>query len=370
MKKNIQKSILHIVLLLSLTTFALWFALKDDYKEVLSQLLHVSKGWLLLIMILGVLYYIIQGIAITIIAKPYKKEVRIQDGVHNAYIAAFFNGVTPLGGGQVAQTYAFHKLGISYSNIASILWKDFFLYQSTVIIYVVILLVARFTFAFETFHGYFLLVLLGFLINASVIVMLWTMAKFPKVYIKLSRILIHVLKKLHIVKQEAYMLEKWQGQILYFNEEIKKLKEDKGMILKVVCLNIIRQTIFYALPFVVALALGIPMHFADLINVMVMSSFIHMLNALTPLPGDTGWTETAFIIIFATMFGRIEASSVMILWRMATYHINLLIGGSVFLYVKAKQKRPPSDGIPQEHNEGAVEKPCKQKQTTYSYKQI
>ena len=47
---------------------------------------------------------------------------------------------------------------------------------------------------------------------------------------------------------KAYTLEKWQGQILYFNEEIKKLKEDRRMIVEAVLLNFLNMTIFYAIP--------------------------------------------------------------------------------------------------------------------------
>ena len=132
------------------------------------------------------------------------------------------------------------------------------------------------------------------------------------------------------MKNKAYTLEKWQGQILYFNEEIKKLKEDRRMIVEAVLLNFLRMTIFYAIPYVAALALQVPLSLSDLINVLLMSACIHMLNALTPLPGDTGWTESAFILIFAVLFGRTEASSVMILWRVATYHIQLIAGGDYF----------------------------------------
>ena len=63
------------------------------------------------------------------------------------------------------------------------------------------------------------------------------------------------------------------------------------------------MTIFYAIPYVAALALQVPLSLSDLINVLLMSACIHMLNALTPLPGDTGWTESAFILIFAVLFG-------------------------------------------------------------------
>lgn len=335
MQTTWKKRILQILLLLSLTAFACWFALKDDCAEVLYNIFHISWYWIVLIAVLGTAYYLLQGIVLYRIAKPYKTDIRIWDGIHNAYIAAFFNGVTPLGGGQVAQTYAFRKLDMQYSDIASVLWKDFFLYQSTVLFYVSILLLTRFSYAMEHIQIYFFLVLLGFAINASVILILWTMARFPKLYVKISRGIVNVGFRFHIVKNKAYTLEKWQGQILYFNEEIKKLKEDRRMIVEAVLLNFLRMTIFYAIPYVAALALQVPLSLSDLINVLLMSACIHMLNALTPLPGDTGWTESAFILIFAVLFGRTEASSVMILWRVATYHIQLIAGGIIFLYVKS-----------------------------------
>ena len=334
MQTTLRKRILQILLLLSLT------ALKDDCEEVLYNISHISWYWIVVLIGLGTLYYLLQGIVLYRIARPYKVDIRIRDGIHNAYIAAFFNGVTPLGGGQVAQTYAFRKLHLQYSDIASILWKDFFLYQSTVLVYVSVLLLLRFTYALKHFQFYFFLVLLGFAINASVILILWTMARFPRLYVKISRGIVTIGYRFHIVKNKAYTLEKWQGQILYFNEEIKKLKQDGRMIVEAVLLNFLRMTIFYAIPYIAAIALQVPLALSDLINVLLMSACIHMLNALTPLPGDTGWTESAFILIFAVLFGRTDASSVMILWRVATYHIQILIGGSIFLYVKSVECSP------------------------------
>lgn len=354
MQTTIKKNVLQGLLLISLTCFALWFALKDDCEEVLYNIANMKWYWIVLVVALGCLYYLIQGIILYRIARPYNCDIQMRDGIHNAYIAAFFNGVTPLGGGQVAQTYAFRKLGMQYSDIASILWKDFFLYQSTVLVYVGALLIVRCSYALQHFSFYFFLILLGFVINASVILILWTMAKFPRAYVKISSWIVSVGHRMHIIKNPAYALEKWQGQILYFNKEIKKLKQDKKLIMEAVLLNFLRMTIYYAIPYVVAIALHVSVHPSDFINVLLMSASIHMLNALTPLPGDTGWTESAFILIFAMLFGRTEASSVMILWRVATYHVQILIGGVIFLYVKAnkdmwkrKTKSKPNDSLQQ-----------------------
>lgn len=340
MNTNWKKTTAQAALLLSLIAFAFWFALKDDYNQVLKNLSHVSIGWLLLILFSGVLYYLLQGYMLYIITKPYKEDISLKDGCFNAYIAAFFNGVTPLGGGQVSQTYAFRKLAIPYQDIASILWKEFFLYQIVVVGYACILIFTHISFSIEHFSAYFLLVMIGLLINASVILILWTMSHFPKLYTKISSIVVNLAHRLHIVKKKEETLEKWNTQVRYFSKEINKLKQDKKLITKGILINACRQTIYYSIPYLVGIGLGLPLKPEDIMTVLVLSCFIHMLNALTPLPGDSGWTESAFILIFGVLFGNINASSIMILWRTATYYLNILIGGIVFLVFKSQDRTP------------------------------
>lgn len=337
MTTNWKKTIAQLVLLVGLISFAFWFALKDDYEEVLHNLKSISLLWVGMIFLFGILYYLLQGYMLYTITKPYKADVTFKDGCFNAYIAAFFNGVTPLGGGQVAQTYAFRKLAISYQDIASILWKEFFLYQSVVVGFACFLILTHFTFSMHTFSGYFLLVMIGLCINASVILILWTMSHFPKLYTWISEKIVVLGEKLHIIKKKDEILEKWNLQIAYFTEEIKQLKKDKRLIQKGVIIDLLRQIIYYSIPYLIGIGLGLPLHFEDIMTILLLSCFIHMLNALTPLPGDSGWTESAFILIFSVPFGKVYASSIMILWRFATYYLNILIGGCIFFIMKTKR---------------------------------
>lgn len=338
MKKTVRKHLLQFGLLIALIAFAFWFALKDDMKEVLLNIRHVSPLYLMLVIAMGILYYLIQGYLLTVIGRKYMPELSLRDGMENAYVAAFFNGVTPLGGGQVAQTYAFHKLRMSFADIASILWKDFFMYQIVVVLLACIILTVSFSYSLTNFPKIIWLVYIGLLINASVILILWTMSSFPTVYKKISGCLITFLHRIHVVKNMDLTKEKWNIQVQHFSQEVQKLKEDKVLILKGLLLNLLRQIIYYSIPYVVGMGLGLPLSLTDYFTVVLLSCFIHMLNALTPLPGDTGWTESAFIIIFGFVFQRVYASSIMILWRMATYYVSILIGGIVFMVIKTRKK--------------------------------
>lgn len=63
---------------------------------------------------------------------------------------------------------------------------------------------------------WFNIILLGYIINAVVVVALYTIALFPSIYIKLSRILVKVLTKLHILKNPEKTLDSWTLQVHEF----------------------------------------------------------------------------------------------------------------------------------------------------------
>ena len=88
--------------------------------------------------------------------------------------------------------------------------------------------------------------------------------------------------------------------------------------------------------FFCAIALHIPIGFDKMLDVLALSSFVAMVNAFVPLPGSSGGTEASFILMFSTLFNRIDVSSIMILWRVMTYYFQTLLGGVVFLYGKTR----------------------------------
>lgn len=64
-----------------------------------------------------------------------------------------------------------------------------------------------------------------------VICALYTMALFPKVYIRLSGVIVNLLARIHLVKNREETLANWNLQLASFTTEIKKLTKDKRLIL-------------------------------------------------------------------------------------------------------------------------------------------
>ena len=258
-----------------------------------------------------------------------------------AFIGSFFSGITPSStGGQFVQAYIMKKQGIKVSDGASLLWADFIIYQTTMMIYVSILFLLRFAY-YSAQSAWFNIILLGYIINAVVVVALYTIALFPSIYIKLSRTLVKALSKLHILKNPEKTLDSWTLQVTSFTREIKVLAKDKKSILLCVCINVVRLSLYYSLPFVIALALHIPLKMNEFIDVMALSSFVTMANSFIPIPGASGGTEVVFSLLFSGMMKNLTGA-VLVLWRFSTYHIVLIIGGILFVFVKNHYERKES----------------------------
>ncbi|WP_288341333.1 lysylphosphatidylglycerol synthase transmembrane domain-containing protein [uncultured Dubosiella sp.] len=341
----------NFVLIAVITIVALWFALKDNYQEVVHAIGKLNGFSLTIILVWGILYTCVWGLVYVVLGRKFKKNYSVLNGIVVAFTGTFFSGITPSAtGGQFGQAYIFKKQGIAYSDGASILWADFIIYQTTMMVYVTILFCMKF-FYYSHQSAWFTLVLAGYVVNFVVIFGLYTMALFPKIYIHLSQWIVKVLSRLRILKNPEKTLESWTLQMTSFTSEIKKLAGDKKAIVECMLINTVRLTMLYALPFLIARLLGIHLAMDQLVDVIALSSFVTMANSFIPIPGASGGTEMMFSILFSPIMGSLT-SAVLILWRVSTYHIILVVGGVIFMVAKAYYDR--RDAI-----EGKeCEKPC------------
>lgn len=331
MKKN--HYFLNLLLIAALTAAALWFALKDNFDEVMAAIMKINPFGLFVILIWGVLFTCVWGAVYMILARKYVPRYTWLDGIIVAFTGTFFSGITPSStGGQFGQAYILHKQGIEYSDGASLLWADFIIYQTTMMVYVTILFFMKFGY-YSSQSGWFAIILAGYAVNVVVILFLYTMALFPRTYIGLAHKLAGMLSHLKFIKNPQHMVESWTIQMTSFTREIKKLSKDRNAIIQCAGINFVRLTMLYMLPYIIARFMGLPLHLNQLIDVIALSSFVYMANSFIPIPGASGGTEVLFNIVFSALFGTLS-SAVMILWRVSTYHLILVIGGLVFITAK------------------------------------
>lgn len=333
-----KKYFLNFALIAVVTAFALWIALKDNYQQVIQAIQQMSIFSLSIILVWGFLYTCISGLSYWILGRKYVSKYSPLKGIIVSFTGTFFAGVTPSStGGQFGQAYIMKRQGIDYSDGASILWADFIIYQTTMMLYVTVLFLCKFS-EFQNQSVWFNLVLAGYVINAVVIVSLYMMAFFPKICINLSQWAVKILTKLHILKEPEKTLESWTFQVTSFTKEIKKLSRDKKSIVECILVNAVRLTLFYSLPYIISICLDIPVTTGQLIDMIALSSFVTMANCFIPIPGSSGGTEMMFAILFGPITGALT-SAVMLLWRLSTYHIILVFGGIIFTIARMNYEK-------------------------------
>ena len=333
MNSSNKKYFWNVVLIVTVTVIAMYFALRDNFGAIMHAISQMNFFSLLVILAWGLAINVVIGAGYALLGKRYKKHYSLKDGVIVAFVGTFFAGITPSStGGQFGQAYVLKKQGISMSDGVSLLWADFIIYQTMMMLYVTLLFILRFT-HYVNVSAWFWIVFAGYLVNVVVILALYTIALFPKFYIKLAGWAVKFLGRLHILKDPEQQKHTWVAQVTSFTAESKKLSTDKKLILQLVVVNFARLTLYFSLPFVVSLALGIKLKFGQLLDTLALSSFVTMANCFVPLPGATGGTEVFFTMLFQNMLGRLTGA-VLLLWRFSSYYLPVLVGASVFLLFK------------------------------------
>ncbi len=105
---------------------------------------------------------------------------------------------------------------------------------------------------------------------------------------------------------------------------------NRRIMLKTFVFCFMKLTVLYMIPYVSCLSLNIDLPLSQLFNTIAITSFIYMITAFIPIPGASGGSEGTFVIMFGSLLGGVEASSVMIIWRVVTYYFMLLCGGLIF----------------------------------------
>ncbi len=346
----------NLFVIFALSGLVLYFTMRNDGDTVIRLLSQSSKWMLVFLVVMMIVDKALLGLGLMLECRQTHPHYTWWKGFVNAYVAGLFNNITPgASGGQVAQGFIFRKQGIPVSHSVGILWLDFIVYQSTMCIYVLLLIIFRFPYFYANYSEFFVIVIFGFLIAAGIIGFLWALAKIPPFYQWLTTSGIRLGHKLHLVKDMDAALKSLDELLAAFAKEVVVLSTHKPMIVQLVLITVLRLTLQYSIPYFCAKALHVDVSPALLFNIIALSAFVAMVNAFLPMPGSSGGTEATFVLMFSTIFTRGDAASIMILWRSVTFYMTLLIGGIIFAYAKTRPNEPMEEALPRTYASEAME---------------
>ena len=327
MNKILQNKKFQTGLLLSLTIVVLYFLLKDNFLEVMTELFKMNIGWVLVTIILILGFWMFKAIGNYIIIKQVKPDFKIIDSLKINLIVQFFNSITPFSaGGHPAQVYLLKKHDISLSNGTNITIQNFIVYQIAVVIIQIFSIIMAFkTNIFGNNYLMKLLVIGGLGLDFFIILILFILAFSKKTKYILIKIGITILTKFKLVKNKEKKLEEWNEKIITFHTGAVELMKNKKDFYKSIVCNFIGLIAFYLTPLTLLYATGDYTSLLPIESIFTISCIV-MAADLVPTPGQLGGLEYGFSVLFGNYIGGYILPTVLIAWRFLSYYLTIIIG--------------------------------------------
>ena len=332
------KKILNVLLIVVITSLVLYFSLKDNYKEIINQILHINILWLLVAFILLIIYWLLRSLAIHTFIKMVKPKAKYLNSLLLMLRTQFVNAVTPFAtGGQPYQVYFLKKSNISLTKSTVIIVENFIVYQIALVTLGLIALFSNmFMHIFKQNDLLSHLIAIGFFMNTLVIAVLFIVSFGKKLNKLLINIGITILTKLHIVKDKQKQLDKWNETINNFHESASILLKNKRFFIKTIIYNFIALISLYLIPLIILFAFS-SYNSINAYEVIITSAYVMLIGSFVPIPGGSGGLEYGFIAFYGNFINGSLLSAVMLIWRFITYYFGMIIGAIAFYIKKVKE---------------------------------
>ena len=336
MKKRKYK--INIFILILVTIFILYLVMKDNFNEIVNNILNVNIIFLILALILMILNILFQSYAMHLYLCKIDKNYKFKDTFLLMFSALFFNAITPFSsGGQPFQIYLLNKQGIKVTDSANALLQNFLSYQlSLTILGIISIILNSFLNVIPNTNLLMNIVVIGFFVNVLVLFILVFLTKAKKLNTKLFNKIFDFIFGFKFIKNREKLKEKAKAKIDEFYNSSEYFKEDKYIFFKATILNIISLIIQCSIPLVIFYSTN---NFSlTPLNSIICASYTYFIGSFVPIPGGTGGLEYAFMEFFKSFTDGTMISVCMILWRSITYYLSMILGAISLIFIKKRVK--------------------------------
>ena len=370
-KKTIIKYLLNITLVLIVTVLAVVFTFYGSVDQILDILAKCDWRWLLAIVgIMGFAMFV-RAFILYCFARLFTKNYGFHQALAVDQIGQFYNAVTPSStGGEIMQAYTYKKQGLHISSAISALAMYSIVYQAVLILYNLLAFIFKFdlimgignvefNLGFNKIYIHIsVLTIGGFILNVSVILLVFLMAYWRGFHNFIMGPIIGFLGKLRIIKNVDKTREDLRVQVENFKIEFRRLLTNIPFTLLIAISFAIYMTARFSIPYFCGLALGSEHTSATYFwDSVFLGNFHQMVSGLIPIPGAAGVSEFFFQALFynniepAEGFFYVSTGSdpkldslsltkaALIVWRSITFIVPIIVAGITTAFYKTGGKR-------------------------------
>ena len=329
-----KKYKINIIILIFVSLLIMFLIMKDNFNEIIDNLLNANIFYLFLALIFMILSVLFQSFSMHLYLKELDKNYKFKDTFILMFSALFFNAITPFSsGGQPFQVYLLNKQGIKISESTNALLQNFLSYQLALItLGTVAIIINHFMGIIPNTSLLKHIVIIGFVVNVIVLALIIYLGKAKNINTKMFNKIFNFVFSLKFIKNREVLKEKANKKIDEFYESGNYFKNNKYILLKAYSFNLVSLIILYIIPMFIFFSIKV--YDVNVIESIVCSSYTYFVGSFVPIPGGTGGLEYAFIEFFRVFSSSALISTCMILWRFVTYYLSMILGSLSLVFVK------------------------------------
>ena len=361
MSKKVKRTIVNCFFLLAFSVIIIILFASRDADELWEILPYINVKMLLLTAAFFVLYYFVDGVSLWLMGHRYRQDYHYHEGLVVAWVGSFFSAITPSAtGGQVGQAYVLRKQHLHLEQAANLLVLQWLAKELSAVVYCGATLILSYVLKLDTITkihifgfdmNFIIFAFIGFGIHvvATTSVLSLSYSHHTENFIFW---ILRVCRKFKIMKPAKYEENcgKVTAKLNRYREELKDMRKNWIYVVGAFLLELVRYTIYFAVPWLVSYVLNINLPISALMTSVIYASFVFLITAFIPLPGAAGGTEVFFAIVFASFYGSSAATtSALLIWRFVTFYVGLIIGLIVTaVYSRKKQVKLVEEALPEE----------------------
>ena len=331
-----KKYKINIIILVCVSLLIMFFIMKDNFNEIMDNLLNANILYLFIALIFMILSVLFQSFSMHLYLKELDKNYKFKDTFILMFSALFFNAITPFSsGGQPFQVYLLNKQGIKISESTNALLQNFLSYQLALItLGTIAIIINHFLEIIPNTSLLRHIVIIGFIVNVIVLGLIIYLGKAKNLNTKMFNKIFNFIFSLKFIKNREELKEKANKKIDEFYNSGNYFKNNKYILLKAYSFNLMSLIILYIIPMFIFLSIKV--HNVNIIESIVCASYTYFVGSFVPIPGGTGGLEYGFIEFFRVFSNATLISTCMILWRFVTYYLSMILGALSLIFVKKK----------------------------------
>ena len=333
MKKKNLKLIWQLVYIFG--TIALLYLLSyadPNFKRIGANIVNIQNRWFYLCFACVLGFWLVQTCVLKYIGHFMGEKLSFLRNLKITVIGEYYSAITPSStGGQPMQLGCYKRYGVNLVKSSCILAIRFIGYTSSLCLLYIIAMALHGAELYARNTTMFYLSIVGFLINAVLMVSL-ILLLFNKALIeRICRWLIKNITRLKpFRKREERWNDKLDNGITDFSIAGEVLRHNLRKFIIVVLLSFASFLFLYSIPYFVYRAMGLAVY--SYTTLFSMQVFLVLTVSYVPTPGAIGASESAFFLFFASLFPPESMYLAMMIWRLFSYYVGLIIGAIVVIW--------------------------------------